>query len=92
MCLLLVRHNCNTIKKFLTSLFWPATVQSPSTKEYSKVKITLDDADIKDILTSHIKRRYGSQFELEELRGYSYTTTAVFVEAEEDEAQDDDAL
>ena len=56
------------------------------------MKITLDDADIKDILTSHIKRRYGSQFELEELRGYSYTTTAVFVEAEEDEAQDDDAL
>jgi hypothetical protein len=88
-----VRHNCNTVKKFLTSLFWPATVQVPSTKEYSKVKITLDDADIKDILTSHIKRRYGSQFELEELRGYSYTTTAVFAEVqEEEEAQDDDAL
>ncbi len=57
------------------------------------MKITLDDADIKEILTSHIKRRYGSQFELEELRGYSYTTTAVFAEVqEEEEAQDDDAL
>jgi hypothetical protein len=55
------------------------------------VKITLDDADIKDILTSHIKRRYGAQFELEELRGYSYTTTAVFAEVDEVEADDDSA-
>jgi hypothetical protein len=86
-----VRHNCNTVKKFLTSLFWPATVQVPSTKEYSKVKITLDDTDIKEILTSHIKRRYGAQFELEELRGYSYTTTAVFAEVDEVEAEDDSA-
>jgi hypothetical protein len=86
-----VRHNCNTVKKFLTSLFSLATVQSPSTKEYSKVKITLDDTDIKEILTSHIKRRYGAQFELEELRGYSYTTTAVFAEVDEVEAEDDSA-
>ena len=56
------------------------------------MKITLDDTDIKEILTSHIKRRYGAQFELEELRGYSYTTTATFVEGKKEEAQDDDSL
>ena len=33
----------------------------------------------------------GEQFDLDELRGYSYTTTATFVEAKEEEAQDDSA-
>ena len=81
-------HNCNTVKKFLTSLFWPATVQSPSTNRYSKVKITLDEADIKAILLDHVRAAFGEQFDLDELRGYSYTTTATFVEAKEEEAQD----
>jgi hypothetical protein len=83
-----VRHNCNTIKKFLTSLFWPATVQVPSTKEYSKVKITLDQKDIEVILLDHVQAKFGDQFVLDELKCYSYDPVATFVE----ETQDDDAL
>jgi hypothetical protein len=70
----------------------PATVQVPSTKEYSKVKLTLDEADIKAILLDHVRAAFGEQFDLDELRGYSYTTTATFVEGKKEEAQDDDAL
>jgi hypothetical protein len=52
------------------------------------VKITLDEADIKAILLDHVRAAFGEQFDLDELRGYSYTTTATFVEAKEEEAQD----
>ena len=80
-------HNCNTVKKFLTSLFWPATVQSPSTNRYSKVKITLDQKDIKTILLDHVRATFGDQFVLDELKCYSYDPVATFVE----ETQDDSA-
>jgi len=83
-----LRHNCNTIKKFLTSLFLGPTVQVPSTKEYSKVKIILDEADIKAILTDHVRAAFGDQFNLEDLKTYSYTPTATFTEeADNDTAQ-----
>ena len=56
------------------------------------MKITLDEADIKAILLDHVRAAFGEQFDLDELRGYSYTTTATFVEGKKEEAQDDDAL
>lgn len=46
------------------------------------MKITLDEADIKAILLDHVRAAFGEQFDLDELRGYSYTTTATFVEAQ----------
>ena len=55
------------------------------------MKIILDDTDIKAILLDHVRAAFGEQFDLEELSRYSYTTTATFVEAKEEEAQDDSA-
>lgn len=80
-------HNCNTVRKFLTSLFWPATVQSPSTNRYSKVKIILDEQDIKTILTDYVKQHFGSYMVLDELKSYTYAPTATFTEAQDDSAQ-----
>jgi hypothetical protein len=83
-----VRHNCNTVKKFLTSLFSSATVQSPSTNRYSKVKIILDEQDIKAILTDYVRHNFSPLMELDELETYTYAPTATFVlETEDDSAQ-----
>ena len=79
-----MRHNCNTIKKFLTSLFSFATVQSPSTNRYSKVKIILDENDIKAILTDFIKENYGPLMTLDEFKTYTYAPTATFVHEGQD--------
>jgi hypothetical protein len=65
-----------------------STVQVPSTKEYSKVKITLDQKDIEVILLDHVRATFGDQFVLDELKCYSYDPVATFVE----ETQDDSAL
>ena len=52
------------------------------------MKITLDETDIKTILIDYVRAAFGDQFNLEDLKTYSYTPTATFTE----EAQDDDAL
>ena len=52
------------------------------------MKIILDEADIKAILTDHVRAAFGDQFNLEDLKTYSYTPTATFTEeADNDSAQ-----
>lgn len=51
------------------------------------MKITLDEADIKTILTDYVRAAFGDQFNLEDLKTYSYTPTATFTEAQDDSAQ-----
>jgi hypothetical protein len=52
------------------------------------VKIILDEADIKTILTDYVRHNFSPLMELDELKTYTYEPTATFVlETEDDSAQ-----
>ena len=50
------------------------------------MKITLDEADIKTILTDYVRENYNSLMVLEELKTYTYTPTATFVQENKDDS------
>ena len=50
------------------------------------MKIILDEQDIKTVLTDFVKAHFGSYMVLEELKSYTYTPTATFVQEDEDDS------